>query len=441
MMNFCFLIPKINLSYVTMFLMYLRENNMKEKLGKRHLLMVIAMCGICASSVGVLLNSGSVFYTPIAEDLGVGRGTISMTMTICSIAANCISLFVPKILSKPKHLKPMILISAILVVGGTLLCSFANNLYMLYALNIIRGIGSGLTNFILATIMINNWIYTSHGLIVSIVLCFSGIPGAILSTPISSIISNFGWQFAYIVVGIILLLFYLPAIIFPLSLKPEEVGEKPFGFEQYLEIKESVPDKLVIKKEANVQNGRLKIVLILLFTTSVCVVAALFQHLSGYAESLGYSASLGAMLLSAANISNIVSKLIYGVLSDRIGTKKSAVLFASLSVCGMLLLMFIKVPVVMIISTLLYGCTLPNSATSISLITSDIFGLSEYSKIYPKVSFVGGTMNAIGVTLLGFLYDATQNYLLLIGLCIILQVIAITSVIQLYRINNKEYVQ
>lgn len=414
---------------------------MKEKMGKKHLLMVIAMCGICASSVGVLLNSGSVFYTPIAEDLGVGRGAISMTMTFCSIAANCMSLFVPKILSKPKHLKPMIFVSVLLVVGGTLLCSFANNLYELYALNILRGIGSGLTNFILATIMINNWIYTSHGLIVSIVLCFSGIPGAILSAPISSVISSYGWQFGFIVVAVILLIFYLPAILFPLTLRPEEIGERPFGYEQYLEMKESNPDKLVVEHDSNVSNAGAKIGLLSLFTICVCVVAALFQHLSGYAESLGYSASLGAMLLSSANISNIVSKLVYGVLSDRIGTKKSAVLFASLSISGMLLLMFIRVPVILVIGTLLYGCSLPNSATSISLVTSDIFGLSAYSRIYPKVSFVGGVMNAIGVTLLGFLYDATNNYLLLIGLCIILQVIAITSILSLYKINDKEYVQ
>ncbi|MCF2653084.1 hypothetical protein [Anaeromassilibacillus senegalensis] len=40
----------------------------------RHWLTVIACCGLAASSIGICTNAMGVFYTPVSEALGVGRG-------------------------------------------------------------------------------------------------------------------------------------------------------------------------------------------------------------------------------------------------------------------------------------------------------------------------------------------------------------------------------
>lgn len=41
---------------------------------KKQLFVLVVCCCIVAASIGMLTNSAGVFFTPIAEDLGVGKG-------------------------------------------------------------------------------------------------------------------------------------------------------------------------------------------------------------------------------------------------------------------------------------------------------------------------------------------------------------------------------
>ena len=57
---------------------------MKQKNG-RYLLTLICCCLLAASSVGVFTNSVGVFYTPVSEALGVGRGAFALHATLCAL--------------------------------------------------------------------------------------------------------------------------------------------------------------------------------------------------------------------------------------------------------------------------------------------------------------------------------------------------------------------
>ena len=54
---------------------------MKLPKGK-YLMVLVSMCGLIAVSLGLLVNVSGLFFAPIAEELGVGRGEVSMTLTI-----------------------------------------------------------------------------------------------------------------------------------------------------------------------------------------------------------------------------------------------------------------------------------------------------------------------------------------------------------------------
>lgn len=53
---------------------------------KKQLFVLVVCCCIVAASIGMLTNSAGVFFTPIAEDLGVGKGAVSMSLTLANIA-------------------------------------------------------------------------------------------------------------------------------------------------------------------------------------------------------------------------------------------------------------------------------------------------------------------------------------------------------------------
>ena len=92
---------------------------------KMYVMVVVALCGMLASSVGVGMNTAGLFFTPVSIDLGISRGSISFTSTIVSIMSALVAMALPKILNV-KSFKPIVWISTLMIVGGTALLSICN---------------------------------------------------------------------------------------------------------------------------------------------------------------------------------------------------------------------------------------------------------------------------------------------------------------------------
>ena len=52
----------------------------------KYLLVLVAMCGMIATSLGILTNTAGLFFSPVSEDFGTGVGNVSLTLTICNLA-------------------------------------------------------------------------------------------------------------------------------------------------------------------------------------------------------------------------------------------------------------------------------------------------------------------------------------------------------------------
>ena len=148
----------------------------------RHIFVLIAMCGLAAASIGVSVNTAGGFYAPIAESLQAGRGSVAMMITIMSLTASVTAMFLPKIL-KESTLKLIILTATVLLVGATYLISFSSSLSMIYILSLLRGVGDGMINFVLVTMIVNYWFYARRGLFTSLVMAFSGVRAPMSSRP------------------------------------------------------------------------------------------------------------------------------------------------------------------------------------------------------------------------------------------------------------------
>lgn len=397
----------------------------------RHLFVIIAMCGLCGASVGICTNTAGLFYTSISDDLGIGQGAVSLTLTILSITSAAAGLFVASIIKNEMMLKPMIAASILMMAGGTWLLAVSDNLWMIYLWNVIRGVGAGLAGFVTSTIVINRWFYARHGFFVSLAMCFSGIPGVLLSNFFTSVIQADGWREGYIVVAIVILAFTLPSLVLPFTLDPFKCGTKPYGYEEYEALKESNPEKMVLERKDHGLPA-MALVIFIIYTSAAAINSCLLQHLPNYAVFSGNAAALGAMMVAVVNGANVIAKLSFGMLSDRVGTMKSSLLMATLSTTGIALMAFLPLPAALVAGAALYGCTMPNSAIALSLITSDIFGMGDYNRIYPVISFICSTVYAIAVALMGTLFDISGSYLPVFALCLVMQLLVFVTVKVLY---------
>lgn len=391
-----------------------------------------AMCGLVGSAVGICMGTAGLFYTAIAEDFSISKGSVSLMYTITSVAAAFAGLFIPRILRKENRLKLLIITGIVLSIGGTALLSLASGLWSLYLFSVIRGAGAGLLSFVLATTVINRWFLAKNGLMVSIAMAFSGLPGVLLSNVFTGVIEKSGWRFGYLFVSVVMIIFCLPAILFPLSVKPEAAGLKAYGYEEFQKYKEENPQTAVVAQSNEIVNPKAaEMVLLIAFTILTCVIASVLQHLPGFAVSIGFAASLGALMTSLASAANILSKLMYGVLADRIGAYKATLLCAFINIVSILILLLLKFPWSLAAGAFLFGFTFANSSTALSIMTRELFGIDKYTRVYPTISFAGAMANAFGVTLLGMIYDLFGNYYIVFILCLIMQgaVLFITNIL------------
>jgi len=399
----------------------------------KYLLVFISLCGLASGALGICMNTAGLFYKPIAEELGVGIGSVSLTMTIFTIASSFTALIAPKVL-KEKIVKIAILVSTILLGGGTFLMSVSSSVLGLYVGSVMRGLGAGMVGFVLITSIINRWYYKSHGLITSIAVAFSGIPGVILSPILSSIINTSGWRTAMMVSAVLIVIVCLPAV-FLVTVSPQTQGLEPYGYEEFLREKEKGNIRTISAEGEFFSYKDKEFILAVLFVIAVCLAASLPNYMPAYAESLKMT-SISGIILSVTLAGNICSKILFGIVSDKLSAKVAIMTYACICTLSLVLLILHGNPLLILIAAFSYNFTAANSSVGISIITSDLFGESNYSKVYPMLSFIGSYAMAFSSASIGYMFDIFGSFVPVLVAIMVIQISIVLITFNAYRLKK-----
>ncbi len=375
-----------------------------KKTDLRYLLVLIGMCGLVASSVGIITNVAGLFFTPISEEFNVLKGSVSMTLTIANLCFALGGLAAPRLFNEA-NLRKVLVIGTACIVVPTAAQGLSHSIALMYPLNAVRGFAGGVLGFVLVTTVINNWFHSSVGLATSIAMSFSGLTGALMSPLLSSVIQNAGWRAGCFAAAAIILMFNLPAILFLPSLDPRSKGFLPYGYTGEVNDEK---EKTGGSRLSGVSGILFAAVLVYAFMS--CAGTALPQHFPGIAGFYGLSASAGAMMLSVCMIVNSIGKIILGAMADRFGAKISMLVYSVLTASGILILLFIHIPSAMYAGACLYGLIYSLGTVAVVMLTKDMFGLENYGRTYPVISLVGTVGTALMSSVIGFMYDFSGNY-------------------------------
>lgn len=369
---------------------------------KKHYSVLAVCCGLAAASIGISINSSGVFYTPVADSLGIMRGTFSMHMTIFSLVTALGALIIPKLMDKIPY-KVLLIVGVVIAVVSTGMMAYASTIPVFYALGAIRGLSTSVFSIVPLTMIVNHWFHKKHGMATSIVFGFSGLAGSICSPILSNCIESMGWQNGYLIKAGILLVLCLPAILYPFHLDPKDDGLEPYGYQE-------IKTESLHTKNSSFQFISMAFISFFIFGLLCSCITSVTQHLPGYGASLGYSASLGAMLLSAGMIGNIVSKLIIGTLSDRFGPIKATLTMIVANTLGIVLLMMKSPSTLLVLGAFLFGSCYSIGAVALPLLTKHFFGNDQYSRVFPVISFASNIGAAISLSMVGYVFDFFGSY-------------------------------
>lgn len=408
---------------------------MKNK-SYKHWLIVVLMCCLSASSIGLCTNSVGVFYIPVSESLGVLKGTFAMHATLSSLSTAVTSLFMSEVMRR-YHYKKMLIFGILLATLSTVFMAFSHSIWLFYILGIIRGIGVGIYGMVPLTVIITNWFVEKHGIATSLALSFSGLSGAIFSPLLSSWILAYGWQNTYLIMAACIFILTIPAIIIPWSIHPQNMKLLPYGY-----IKTNVQEQSIKRKKINLVS--ISFLCLCILTVLHTSITGISQHLSGMATSIGLTSAIGATMMSLAMFGNISTKLLIGFISDLLNPVKACVIMIFVNVISLYFLwngMLTGNASVLLASSFAFGSIYSVGAVGIPLLTRYFFGNENYLSTYAVIGFLTNVGSSSSLTLIGYAYDFTGGYTIVILIAVIFHAINLIFLMIIRLRYKKDYLK
>ena len=408
----------------------------KTKGNLYHYLVLISCCGLICGSLGIPGNATGVFLTPMANDLGVGIGDVSIYRTIMGIASSLSAIAAVGFCQKTGKIRLMLIFSVLLGMTGTIGFSFSKAIWQLNLFGVLVGLANGGMGSAVVSMVINNWFVARRSTFLGFALCFSGISGAIFSPIFSSLIHSFGWRTAYFVNGIALAVVSIPAILF-IRQNPQDKGLMSYGFQEEKQNKEKARTASG-KKLTNNEKKIIIIVAVIAFLTTAATTIG--PNLSNYALSVGFSENQGAYLISASMIGNLSFKLISGGLSDRYGAKKASSIVLVITFISMGALYFgDKMPYAgVFLFSILFGGFYSLAGVLLSALTKDLFGLEKSAQLFSYFSAAGTAGSSLAAIGIGYSFDYFNSYMPSILIIAIFSVIGFVLIHTAFRLKEKK---
>ena len=397
-----------------------------KKLRGKYLLVLLAMAGLISSALGIMTNAGGIFFTPIAEELGQPTAAVNLTLTICNLTFAVAGILSAKWV-RPKNFRPSILLCTLVFAGATALLAACRGLPALYACSAVRGFAAGLIGNVLVTSVIGKWFLSDTGFMTSLVLGCSGLIGALFNPVLESVIRSAGWRTAYLVSAGIIFLLNLPAIVFPISFLPEDSGLEAIGSRPAAQEGGRSPGP------ASGTPGVPALVLMFLAFSFASVVSASPQLFKPIANSYGL-AETGILMMSVVLIVNTAGKFLCGFLTDRIGVKRTVLIYGLVVAAGILLLLWVRVPGGMLPAAGMIGLSYAIPMVCAVMICRELCSPDQYSRVFPKINLGVSAANAAAYPILGLIYDKTGSYDGALVLVFCLMLLSVTCVFLVYRL-------
>ncbi|MDO4458617.1 MAG: MFS transporter [Clostridia bacterium] len=399
-----------------------------------HWLILLSCTLAMGSSIGIMINCSGLYFAPVCDELGLRRGDLSLYSTICSLVGGFFSPVVVKLMDKFRV--NLIMASGITLQSIATAClGLSHSVWMFYILGAFIGMGYCLCTTIPLVIIINNWFEKSNGLAMGIVMSASGIFGAIFTNIISTLISTCGWRMSYLIVSAISLAISLPGMIFIIRLTPEEKGLLPYGAKEFpvREIKST-------SHKVKVSIFSAALISFILYTLFASCTNSMNSHFPGYATETGAGAAAGALMMTGCMVGNIVSKLIFGVLADKIGPVITGAVWSSVSAAALFILSFghFESSAVLMVLGLFYGFTYAICPVAMPLIVRKIWGINKYAKVFSVGNMFASVGYAIFLSVIGYIYDFTGTYRIATAACAVCSLMAVVFMFVTLVLGRKE---
>ena len=354
------------------------------------LLMIIGACGMY--TIPVVLPA-------VEAEFAVARADAALPYTLTLLGFGIGGVVMGRLTDRFGITVPL-LIGAVSLLAGFLAAAYAPNIWVFtLAHGILIGLLGSSPTF--APLMADTTLWFAKRRGIALAVCASGnyLGGAIWSPVVEHFVTEVGWRQTYI--GLAVVCFVVMGSM-ALCMRPRP----PAASVQATKVGGPVPSERPFGLSTAVAQSLLGIAGI-----ACCVAMAMPQvHIVAYCGGLGYGAARGAEMLSLMLVFGIVSRLVSGVICDKIGGLKTLLLGSILQTSALLLFLPFDGMASLYVISILFGLSQGGIVPAYAIIIREYFpvkGVSARIGIVITCTLLG---MALGGWLSGKIFDVTGSY-------------------------------
>lgn len=287
--------------------------------------------------------------------------------------------------------------SALTMAAGFGLAAVSHSVVMLSAMQFIVGFGTAV-GFGPLIADISHWFYRRRGIAVAIAASGNYLSGAIWPLLLSGVLTDFGWRAAYTVLAIVPVALMIPLSLLLRRRVPEAATEHA--------------NRMSIANARSVRFSPTALQWMLgLAGIGCCVAMSMPQvHIVSYCADLGYGPTVGAEMLSLMLMGGVVSRLVSGLIADRLGGVMTLLIGSTLQCIALFLYLPFDAMVPLYIVSLIFGLSQGGIVPSYALIVREYLPAKEAGARVGFVIMATIIGMALGGWMSGWIYDLTGSY-------------------------------
>ncbi len=377
------------------------QQNKTEKKPFFYGYVIVGLSSLVNVLLGGSLYTFSVFFEPLSGEFGWTRALTSGAFSLYMFLHGFLYILTGRL--NDRYGPRIVLSGCGLFMGiGYMLMSLVSevwHVYLFYGVVIAVGMSGG---YVPITSTVTRWFESDsrRGLMIGISIAGTGL-GTMIMPPIANwLISSYGWQTSYVIIGIMVLVLIMAAAQF-MRRAPESA------------VQTGADGKAILKKGLTIGQAmrtRQFWLLSISYFGFGLFLQAIMVHIVVHALGLGISPAAAANIFIAIGGLSLLGRIGMGFICDRIGNKNVIIICFVLMSASFIWMLFAKELWSIILFAGVFGFAYGGLVSAQSPIIADLFGIRSHGVILGAIVSIITIGSAIGPVMAGAIFDSTSSY-------------------------------
>lgn len=362
------------------------------------------LLNICAT--GLVASVFSTYLPFLRDELDLSNTQVSMINMVRSLVTTAAMYFTTQVYHRIS-LRLGTALSCVVLSISCVVFSGADSIWKCYIGAALMGITYGFGTLIPISLLIRNWFKSHVSTALAVASLGSSIATAVLPPIITRLHDRIGLSHTFLVEAAFIAVITV-VIFLVIRDKPSMLGMEPYGTD-VRETKEAGAGKAFLKENMSRSQVILLMLPVFLIGWSGTPYSA---HLSVHFVTTGFSTAVMASALSVYGAMMAVSKMLFGITSDRFGTYRMNYFFMSAFASSSFLLGNLRTDAnaMLYISMLLGGGGILMGSLGTAVWCADLSGDEEYERRVKMSQMLFSLGGLLGSLFPGIVADATGSY-------------------------------